>query len=251
MISGRRRPKSSTRTFSAGIEGGGLAVAQRDRAGLVQEQHVRLVARGFHGPAGHGDGHWPGSCGPCPRCRSPKSSLPPIVVGNQDKPEAHDQGGDGDGVALLGLIDAVDGKGQQGGAGHDGTTMVRPASRMLRAISLGVFWRLAPSTMEIMRSRKLSPRVGGVMQDQPVGKDAGAAGDLAERSPPDSGGSHQRAFAGDGSFHRPRPRRRSPRHRPAAGRRPSTSTRSLRRSDEAGTVAISHWFCRTGIHPPP
>ena len=35
--------------------------------------------------------------------------------------------------------------------------MVRLASRMLRAISLGVFWRLAPSTMAIMRSRKVSP----------------------------------------------------------------------------------------------
>ena len=35
--------------------------------------------------------------------------------------------------------------------------MVSLARRMSRAISLGVFWRLAPSTMAIMRSRKLSP----------------------------------------------------------------------------------------------
>ncbi len=35
--------------------------------------------------------------------------------------------------------------------------MVRLASRMLSAISLGVFWRLAPSTMAIIRSRKVSP----------------------------------------------------------------------------------------------
>src|SRR5262249_49206541 len=35
--------------------------------------------------------------------------------------------------------------------------MVSPASRMLRAISLGVFCRLAPSTMAIMRSRNVSP----------------------------------------------------------------------------------------------
>ena len=35
--------------------------------------------------------------------------------------------------------------------------IVSAASRMLSAISLGVFWRLAPSTMAIMRSRKLSP----------------------------------------------------------------------------------------------
>ncbi len=36
-------------------------------------------------------------------------------------------------------------------------TIVRPASRMSSAISLGVFWRFAPSTIAIMRSRKVSP----------------------------------------------------------------------------------------------
>src|SRR5882757_8328522 len=35
--------------------------------------------------------------------------------------------------------------------------MVRPARRMLSAISLGVFWRAAPSTRAIIRSRKVSP----------------------------------------------------------------------------------------------
>ena len=35
--------------------------------------------------------------------------------------------------------------------------MVRPASRMLSAISFGVFWRSAPSTSAIMRSRNVSP----------------------------------------------------------------------------------------------
>ncbi len=35
--------------------------------------------------------------------------------------------------------------------------IVMPASRMSRAISLGVFCRLAPSTMAIMRSRNVSP----------------------------------------------------------------------------------------------
>ncbi len=35
--------------------------------------------------------------------------------------------------------------------------MVRLASRMLRAISFGVFWRFAPSTIAIIRSRKVSP----------------------------------------------------------------------------------------------
>jgi len=35
--------------------------------------------------------------------------------------------------------------------------MVRAANRMFSAISLGVFWRLAPSTMAIIRSRNVSP----------------------------------------------------------------------------------------------
>src|SRR6476661_5273126 len=35
--------------------------------------------------------------------------------------------------------------------------MVMPASRMLSAISFGVFWRSAPSTSAIMRSRKVEP----------------------------------------------------------------------------------------------
>src|SRR5262245_20696215 len=35
--------------------------------------------------------------------------------------------------------------------------IVSAASRMSSAISFGVFWRLAPSTIEIIRSRKASP----------------------------------------------------------------------------------------------
>jgi hypothetical protein len=35
--------------------------------------------------------------------------------------------------------------------------IVNPASRMLSAISVGVFWRSAPSTSAIMRSRNVSP----------------------------------------------------------------------------------------------
>ncbi len=34
---------------------------------------------------------------------------------------------------------------------------VMPARRMSSAISLGVFWRFAPSTIAIMRSKKVSP----------------------------------------------------------------------------------------------
>jgi len=35
--------------------------------------------------------------------------------------------------------------------------IVRPAIRMFSAISFGVFWRSAPSTSAIMRSRNVSP----------------------------------------------------------------------------------------------
>ena len=63
--------------------------------------------------------------------------------------------------------------------------MVNAASRMFRAISLGVFWRLAPSTRLIMRSRKPSPGLAVTfttnqserMRVPPV---------TALRSPPDS-----------------------------------------------------------------
>src|SRR6516165_6604682 len=41
--------------------------------------------------------------------------------------------------------------------------MVRPASRMLSAISLGVFWRCAPSTSAIIRSRKVSPGLAEIL----------------------------------------------------------------------------------------
>src|SRR6266446_765686 len=63
--------------------------------------------------------------------------------------------------------------------------MVRPASRMFNAISFGVFWRSAPSTNAIMRSRNVSPGLDVIlilMQSEstrvpPV---------TAERSPPAS-----------------------------------------------------------------
>ena len=55
--------------------------------------------------------------------------------------------------------------------------MVRPTSRMCRAISFGVFWRVAPSTSAIMRSRKDSPGFGGDAHDDAIGEHLGAAGD--------------------------------------------------------------------------
>ena len=58
-----------------------------------------------------------------------------------------------------------------------------PASRMFSAISLGVFWRFAPSTRAIMRSRKLEPGVAVIrtliQSDSTVVPPV-----TAERSPP-------------------------------------------------------------------
>src|SRR5499427_652785 len=61
--------------------------------------------------------------------------------------------------------------------------MVSPASRMLRAISFGVFWRTAPSTSEIMRSRKVEP-CAAVMRTLIQSESTLVPPVTAERSPP-------------------------------------------------------------------
>ena len=64
-------------------------------------------------------------------------------------------------------------------------TMVRPASRMSRAISLGVFCRLAPSTRAIMRSRNVSPGFEVILTT--IRSDSTRVPPVTdERSPPDS-----------------------------------------------------------------
>ncbi len=76
--------------------------------------------------------------------------------------------------------------------------IVRAERRMVRAISFGVFWRRAPSTRPIIRSRKLFPGSAVTRTLMLVGQDAGAAGDrapVAARLADDRGG-----LAGDGGF---------------------------------------------------
>ena len=64
-------------------------------------------------------------------------------------------------------------------------TMVNPASRMFRAISLGVFARVAPSTRAIIRSMKLSP--GLAVTCTTIRSDSTFVPPVTElRSPPDS-----------------------------------------------------------------
>ena len=53
---------------------------------------------------------------------------------------------------------------------------VMPASRMLSAISFGVFWRSAPSTSPIMRSRKVEPAAAVMRTLDPVRQHLRAAG---------------------------------------------------------------------------
>ncbi len=63
--------------------------------------------------------------------------------------------------------------------------IVSPASRIERAISLGVFWRLAPSTSAIIRSRNVSP--GRAVIRTTTSSDRTRVPPVtAERSPPDS-----------------------------------------------------------------
>ncbi len=76
--------------------------------------------------------------------------------------------------------------------------MVRPARRMLRAISLGVFWRSAPSTRGDHAVEEGLAGVGGDADLDLVGEDAGATGDggaVAAGLADDGGG-----LAGDGGL---------------------------------------------------
>ncbi len=63
--------------------------------------------------------------------------------------------------------------------------MVRPESKMLSAISFGVFWRSAPSTSAIMRSRNVSPGLE-VMRTLIQSERTRVPPVTAERSPPAS-----------------------------------------------------------------
>ncbi len=125
---------------------GGLAVADGDGAGLVQQQGVD-VAGGFHGLAGH---------------RQHIEAQRAVDTGNTD---GREQGADGGGdqrddqrhqVGDVDLRVEVTATGAMAV-----TTMtkisVSTESSTVRAISFGVFCRLAPSTRLIMRSRKVLP----------------------------------------------------------------------------------------------
>ena len=76
--------------------------------------------------------------------------------------------------------------------------IVMPASRMLSAISFGVFCRSAPSTSAIMRSRKVEPWLGGDAHLDPVRDHLRAAGH--RRAVAAALADDRRGFAGDRRF---------------------------------------------------
>ena len=112
--------------------------------------------------------------------------------------------------------------------------MVSAASKMSSAISLGVFWRLAPSTIAIMRSRNVSPGLAVMRTIEPVGEDARAArhGAAIAAALADDG----RALASDGAL---------------VDRRDALDDLAVARDEIAGLdddeVALAELRCRTGL----
>ena len=77
-------------------------------------------------------------------------------------------------------------------------TSVIATSRMVSAISFGVFWRFAPSTIAIMRSRNDSPGLA-VMRTTSQSESTAVPPVTEEKSPPASRITGAR-FAGDRGF---------------------------------------------------
>ena len=76
--------------------------------------------------------------------------------------------------------------------------IVRPASRMLSAISFGVFWRSAPSTRLDHAVEEGLAWIGRDSHDDLVGENARAAGD--GRAVAAGFANHGRGFTGDGGL---------------------------------------------------
>ena len=110
--------------------------------------------------------------------------------------------------------------------------IVSAASRMSSAISFGVFWRFAPSTIAIMRSRKVSPGLARDAHDEPVGEHARAAGDRAAVAA--ALADDRRALAGDRALV---DRRDALDDLAVAGDRPRRPRRARRRPCAAASTA--------------
>ncbi len=151
------------------------AVADRDRAGLVEQQHVH-VAGGLHGAAGEREHVAAHRAGPCPAIPIADSSAP-IVVGISATSSA---------ISVVSEM-AVPANRPNGRSVATTITKisVSAASRMFSAISLGVLRRSAPSTSAIMRSRNEWP--GSWVISTTIRSDVTRVPPVtALRSPPDS-----------------------------------------------------------------
>ena len=126
---------------------GRLAVAERDRAGLVEQQHVDVAGR-LDRAARRARARCGAPGGPCRRSRSRRaarrswSGSARRAARSASRPRHRCR------------------RTRPSGAARRRPTrkmIVSPASRMLSAISFGVLRRSAPSTRAIIRSRKLLP----------------------------------------------------------------------------------------------
>ena len=95
-------------------------------------------------------------------------------------------------------IDAEDGVTAAASPSPPGTRWSSATSKMVSAISLGVFWRLAPSTIAIMRSRKHSPGLTVIRTTSQ--SDSTWVPPVTERKVAAGLADHRCRLAGDGAF---------------------------------------------------
>ena len=125
-----------------GQERGGLPVAKGNGARLVQQQDVD-VSGGFDRPAGHGDDV---SCDHAAHARHADRGKQPADGGRDEAHEQCDERRDETAVPAFDVSTAYTENGSSVTQASRNTSVIA-TSRMVRAISLGVFWRFAPSTI--------------------------------------------------------------------------------------------------------
>ena len=118
--------------------------------------------------------------------------------------------------------------------------IVSAASRMSSAISFGVFWRFAPSTIAIMRSRKVSPGFA-VMRTTSQSERTRVPPVTALRSPPLSRmtGALSPVIALSSTEATPSTTSPSPGMKSPASTRTTSPLRSARRGDRRSRFAIA------------
>ena len=172
----RRRRAARGSTPSAREERGRLAVAERDRAGLVEQQHVDVAGR-FDRAAGHRDHvrlDHAVHAGDADRREQAADR------GRDQADEQRDEHGDRDRRALAGRVRrcrsrtaAASTRREQ----EDDRERRRAGCRARSRSASSGAWRLRPCA--IMRSRNVSPGLARDADDEPVGEHARAAGDGA------------------------------------------------------------------------